>query len=227
VVDILPHHPILGLPDVTTPKDVNNNTVTISPKLYEQMADISTIGMPETQEEDSSKDNEDMAPSDNDSALPVAAFTVPISWFTDVDYSMMDANGQVDPVGWQFQGRDGKWMCEDDNVELKHSPLDYFMAAFPPNALKRILILTNKSLQNNKWKEIELGELLQFFVVVLLITKFDFGQRHKLWNAVSTFRYIASPQFGIRTGMCRNRFKEIWMDLVFGAQSDERPDECQ
>jgi Transposase IS4 len=116
--------------------------------------------------------------------LPVAVFTDPISWFADVDYAMMDANGPVDPVGWQFQGRDGKWMCEDDNLELKHakrSPLDYFMVAFPPNALKQILILTNKSLRKNQGKEIELGELLQFFGVILLITKFDFEQQ-ELWN---------------------------------------------
>jgi Transposase IS4 len=122
---------------------------------------------------------------------------------------MMDANGSVDPVGWQFQGRDGKWMCEDDDLELKCYPLDYFMAAFPPNALKRILILTNKSLRKNEGKEIELGELLQFFGVVLLITKFAFGQRCKLWNSVLTFKYIPSPQFGICTGMCHNRFEEI------------------
>jgi hypothetical protein len=116
-------HPILGLTDVTTPKDANNNTVTISPELYEKRADIPTIDMPETQEEDNSKDNEDKAPGDNDLVLPVAAFTDPISWFADVDYAMMDSNGTVDPVGWQFQGRDGKWMCEDDDVELKRSPL--------------------------------------------------------------------------------------------------------
>jgi hypothetical protein len=160
VADVLPDHPTHGLTDVTTPKDANNNTVTISPKLYEQMADMSTIDMPETQEEDNSEDDEDKAPGDNDLALPVAVFTDPISWFADVDYTMMDANGPVDLVGWQFQGRDGKWMCEDDNVELKCSPLDYFMAAFPPNALKRILTLTNKRLCKNEGKEIELGELL-------------------------------------------------------------------
>jgi Transposase IS4 len=138
---------------------------------------------------------------------------------------MMDANGPVDLVGWQFQGRDSKWMCEDDDVELKRSPLDYFLAAFPPNALKRILTLTNKSLCKNEGKEIKLGELLWFFGVVLLITKFDFGWRCKLWNAVSTFKYIHSPQFGIRTGMCHNRFEEIWMNLVFSAQPDECPDD--
>jgi Transposase IS4 len=185
--------------------------VTITTELYEQMADMSTIEMPETQEED----------SDDASALPVAVFTDPISWFADVDYAMMDANGSVDPVGWQFQGRDGKWMSEDDDVELKRSPLDYFMVAFPPNALKRILILTNKSLRKNKGKEIELGELLRFFGVVLLITKFDFRRRRELWNTVLSFKYIPSPQFGIHTGMCHNCFEEIC--LVFSAQPDKCP----
>jgi Transposase IS4 len=66
-------------------------------------------------------------------------------------------------------------MSEDD-VELKHSALDYFMAAFPTIALKDILLLTNTSLQKNKGKEIESGELLWFFGVLLLITRFDFGQ---------------------------------------------------
>jgi hypothetical protein len=59
VADVSPDHPILRLTDVTTPKDANNNTVTISPELYEKMADMLTIDMPETQEEDSSKDDED------------------------------------------------------------------------------------------------------------------------------------------------------------------------
>jgi hypothetical protein len=62
-----------------------------------------------TQEQDVSEDEEDKAPCDNSLVLPVAAFTDPISWFADVDYAMMDANGPVDLVGWQFQGRDGKW----------------------------------------------------------------------------------------------------------------------
>jgi hypothetical protein len=50
-------------------------------------------------------------------------------------------------------------MCEDDDLELKHSALDYFMVAFLPNSLKHILILTNKSLQKNKGKEIEFGKI--------------------------------------------------------------------
>jgi hypothetical protein len=87
----------------------------------------------------------------------------------------------------QWVGRDGKCMCQDDDVELKRSALDYFMAV-----LKRILTLSNKSLRKNGGKKIKQGELLRFFGVVLLITKFDFGWRHELWNSVS-FKYIPSP----------------------------------
>jgi Transposase IS4 len=223
VEDLSPHHPILGLTDVTTPKDANDNTVTISPDLYEEMVDMWTIDMPETQEEYYSNKDEDKPPGDDDSVLPVATFTDPISWFADVDYAMLDANGPVDPLGWQFQGWDGRWMSEDDDQDLKRSPLDYFLVAFPPTALKRILTLTNKSLRNNGGKEIELGELLRFFGVVLLITKLDFRRRCELWNTVGMFKYIPSPQFRIRTGMCRNRFEEIWMNLVLSAQPEERP----
>jgi hypothetical protein len=45
---------------------------------------------------------------------------------------MMDAERPVDPVGRQFQGRDGKWICEYDNMELKRSALAYFMVVFCP-----------------------------------------------------------------------------------------------
>jgi hypothetical protein len=100
------------------------------------MADMSMIDMPETQEDRGNKHNEDKEPSDSDSVLPVAVLTDPVSWFADVDNAMMDTNRPVDLVGSQFQGRDGKWMCEDDNPELKCSALDYFMAVFLPNALK-------------------------------------------------------------------------------------------
>jgi hypothetical protein len=40
---------------------------------------------------------------DDDSVLPVALVTDPISCFADVDNAKMDTNGPVDPVGWQFQ----------------------------------------------------------------------------------------------------------------------------
>jgi hypothetical protein len=43
--------------------------VTISPELYEETADMSTIDMPETQEEDYSNKDEDKAPSDDGSVL--------------------------------------------------------------------------------------------------------------------------------------------------------------
>jgi hypothetical protein len=61
---------------------------------------------------------------------------------------MMDANGTVDPLVWQFQGQDGRWISEDDDQDLKRSLLDYFLAAFPPAALKR-----NQQEFTQEWRE--------------------------------------------------------------------------
>jgi hypothetical protein len=98
-----------GLPGVTTPQDANLNTVTISPKLYNKM-DMSTIDMPETQEDKDDENHENKEPGDNYLVLPVAVVTDPISWFADVENAVIDTNRPFNPMGWQLQGRDGKWM---------------------------------------------------------------------------------------------------------------------
>jgi hypothetical protein len=68
--------------------------------------------MPETQENKDNENHEDKEPGDYELVLSVTLVTEPISWFA------------VDPVGWQFQGRDDKWILEDDDLELKRSGLD-------------------------------------------------------------------------------------------------------
>jgi hypothetical protein len=83
------------------------------------MADMLTIDMPENQEDKDNEHNEDKEPCDNDLVLPVV-----------VENAMI--NRPVDPVGWQFHGRDGKWMLEDNDLELKNSVLDYFRWHFHP-----------------------------------------------------------------------------------------------
>jgi Transposase IS4 len=107
-------------------------------------------------------------------------------------------------------------MSEDDDQELKWISL---WQRFH-NALKHILLLTNKSLQKNEGKEIELGELLQFFGVVLLITKIDFGQRHELWKCsvvVQVYRF--TPVLNLYRNVPQ-LLQEIWMNLVFSVQPE-------
>jgi hypothetical protein len=48
--------------------------------------------------------------------------------------------------------------------------LDYFLACFSPNAVKDIMYLTNKKLEEDEPPEMGMGELLKFFGVLILIT---------------------------------------------------------
>jgi hypothetical protein len=70
--------------------------------------------------------------------------------------------------------------------------------------------------------QIAIGELLQFFGILLLITRFKFGSRRELWNTTTKNRFVPCPKFGETTGMSRNRFEEIWMNLQFSEQPKER-----
>jgi hypothetical protein len=138
-----------------------------------------------------------------------------------VDNAMMDTNRPVNLVGWQFQGRDGKWMLEDNDLDLKHSALDHFMAAFAPNTLKYILLLTNNILQRTKGKrlnrEICFSSLEWFYWSQALILGWDVNLE------CSVVVQVPSLQFGIHAGMSCNCFEEIWMNLVFSAKLEECP----
>jgi hypothetical protein len=53
-------------------------------------------------------------------------------------------------------------MTEGNDVGLNWLLLDYFLACFPPNAMKNIIYLTNKKLEEDKQPEMVMGELLKF-----------------------------------------------------------------
>ena len=58
------------------------------------------------------------------------------------------------------------------------------------------------------------GEIVKFFGVMLLVTRFEFGSRASLWSNVTTNKYIPAPSFGI-TGMPRKQFDNLWMCIRF------------
>jgi hypothetical protein len=95
---------------------------------------MSTFDMPEdypnTQEGHKENNNEEVdKENDNRNIDHPAMVTDHISSFADVNDVMQDMNSPV-----KFQGRDGTWIVDD------------FLAAFPPNSLKQILVLTNQNL---------------------------------------------------------------------------------
>ena len=68
------------------------------------------------------------------------------------------------------------------------------------------------------------GEIVKFFGVMLLATRFEFGSLASLWSNVTTNKYIPAPSFG-QTGMPRKRFDDLWMCIRFSEQPPNRPSE--
>jgi Transposase IS4 len=66
------------------------------------------------------------------------------------------------------------------------------------------------------------GEILKFFGIMILCTKFEFRSRSSLWSTTSVSKYIPAPSFGT-TGMSRMRFDDLWRYIRWSRQPVERP----
>ena len=93
---------------------------------------------------------------------------------------------------------------------------------FPPQQLRLILQLTNNELAMARKNYTTAGEIVKFFGVMLLVTRFEFGSRASLWSNVTTNKHIPAPLFGL-TGMPWKRFDDLWMCIRFSDQPCNRP----
>ncbi len=67
-----------------------------------------------------------------------------------------------------------------------------------------------------------MGELLKWFGVLVLITRFEFGNRRDLWsNSTAPFKYIPAPDFGA-IGKARHRFEDIMRHVRWSDQPYKR-----
>ena len=93
---------------------------------------------------------------------------------------------------------------------------------FPPELLQLILQLKNNELEMVRNNYTRAGEIVKFFGVMLLVTRFEFGSWASLWSNTSTNKYIPAPLFGL-TGMPRKRLDNLWMYIRFSDQLHNRP----
>jgi len=85
----------------------------------------------------------------------------------------------------------------------KHSELDCFMATFPKTQLNWMVErLTTQLLAHGK-DPTTLGELLKWFGVLILITRFEYGNRAELWSETPRCKHIPAPALG-KMGMSRD-----------------------
>jgi len=137
-------------------------------------------------------------------------------------------NGPLDTAAfWEFTdqrtGDKYKPMCDEHNRELK--PLDFFMACFPKKQLENMVRDTSDVLEIKGKNRLTVGELLKFFGVMILATRYEFGDRKSLWATKSSCKYVPAPAFGKMTGMARDRFDDIWNNIVWSTQAKERADD--
>ena len=98
------------------------------------------------------------------------------------------------------------------------TPVEYFLAVFPQQQLSMSAELTSAKLSRRGRSLTTPGEVLKLFAVVLLGTRFEFGCRSDLWSTTPRTKHIPAPAFGLRNGMSRNGFDNLWRSLTFSGQ---------
>ena len=138
-----------------------------------------------------------------------------------------DMNGPMTAKMWrmtcQWTGNEFTEGC-DNGLVPKHTELDCFMACFPKTQLKWMVERLNIALSRAKKKPTTMEELLKWFGVLMLVTRFEFGNRAKLWSDKPRCKCIPALDFG-KTGMSRQQFDDMWRFMEWSYQPPERPDD--
>lgn len=148
------------------------------------------------------------------------------SWYDNKPVDV-DFNGPVPKRSWkmhcEYSGRDYTPGC-DEQTSRKNKPLytpwDFFMACFPKSQLKFMVEQTNAALTTAGLKPTSFGEVLKYLGVLVLMTRFEFGNRQTLWRTKTSRRYMFAPNFG--KAMARHRFEELHRYIVWSFQPPER-----
>ena len=101
------------------------------------------------------------------------------------------------------------------------SRFDFFLLMFTPSQLAQCCLSTNIAFRRNGIKETTTGEVLKYFGILILLTKFEFNNRSDLWSNLSNHRYIPAPAMG-KTGIPRNRFDQFWQHMTWSSQPESR-----
>lgn len=154
-------------------------------------------------------------------------------WFSSKDHlestdriNDRSINGAVNFREWKIKTTAGDELRYRCDTRSGYSRLDYFMMMFPHSHLEKITRLTNIQLKKKNKKETTISEILKWFGVILLCTKYEFSSRRSLWKTTSSSAYVAAPNFG-KTGMTRGRFDDLWCCARFSDQPEKRPENMQ
>ena len=123
-------------------------------------------------------ENNETVIANNDTPLPEAAATVhEQEWFVDDPATKLPVNGNYHSRNWAVKTRMGDMLGRGGDHQNSYSRLEYFLMLFPPQQLQLILQLTNNELAMARKNYTTAGEIVKFFGVMLLVTRFEFGSQ--------------------------------------------------
>jgi hypothetical protein len=108
-----------------------------------------------------------------------------LEWFADHQGSTkLPIKGVVPPRPWGVRNSvTGNRLGPGSDLGARRSWLEYFLLMFPPLELQEIVRLTSRDLlHRRKKKPTTTGEIIKFFGVLILSTRFEFGTRASLWS---------------------------------------------
>jgi hypothetical protein len=145
------------------------------------------------------------------------------AWYEDLQACQMSMGGNVAFRDWSIRTVVGHSLGPGSDPGNTFSRLDYFLLMFPPDQLLTIVTLTSENLLLKTKAATTPGEVLKFFGVLILVTRFEFSARASLWSNTAPSKYEPAPSFG-KTGMPRHRFDSIMSAIRFSRQPPVRPD---
>ena len=161
--------------------------------------------------------------ANNDTPLPEVAATVhDQEWFVDDPAMKLPVNGNYHSHNWAVKTMMGYMLGQGGDHQNSYSRLEYFLMLFPPEQLQLILQLTKNELAMARKNYTMAGEIVKFFGVMLLVTRFEFGSRASLWSNVTTNKNIPAPLFYLR-GLPQKWFDDLWMCIMFSDQPRNCP----
>lgn len=133
-------------------------------------------------------------------------------------------NGLVRRRIWSVSNVTGYRISEGQG-HADMTPLDYFYWMFPMSHLGDIVEMMSYQLEQEQNIPTNASEVLRYFGILILMSRFEFATRRDLWRTTSAFKYVPAAKFG--RIMPYHRFEALRAFIRYsGGQSSGNSDTC-
>ena len=132
--------------------------------------------------------------------------------------------GAPDVVQFSVKDQTGTEYSPDRNNPPK-TKLETWLMMYGSNAVESFFVNTNAQLEVRGYKEMSgYSKAIKFQGIMRLCTRFAFSDWDKLWSNKSENKFIDPPNFGKKTGMFHDQFKQIFICQRYSRQLPEQPE---